>query len=86
MNLTRIVCDGAARVETTSGEITLQDAGAKSFELSANSGDVEGSVRGPVDFIVDSTSGDIHTSGGVRGAAPCRVSTTSGDVDLEAVD
>ena len=86
VTLTRTVCGGALKVETTSGEITLRDLGAESFELSTTSGDVEGSVRGPVDFIVDSTSGDIHTSGGVRGAAPCRVSTHSGDVDLDAED
>ncbi len=86
VELIRVVCTGDAKAETTSGEITLTDVGAASFDLSCTSGDVEGSVLGPVDFIVNTVSGDVRTVGGVRGAAPCRVHTTSGSVDLEVTD
>ena len=83
--LTETVCRGKLTAETSSGDIRLQRAAAGSYELRSTSGDVDGSVYGPVDFIVDTGSGDVRTKGGQRGAAPCQVSTRSGDVDLEAL-
>ena len=83
VRLTKIVCSGSVKAETTSGDITLRKASAESYELRSASGDVKGSVLGSVDFIVETSSGGVHTKGGQRGAAPCRVNTLSGDVDLE---
>lgn len=84
VRLANTVSAGSIRVETGSGDIRLRDVSAESFDLSSTSGDVKGSIRGSVDFIVDTGSGDIRTRGGVRGAGECRVRTGSGDVDLEA--
>lgn len=84
VELTRVDCTGTAQVGTTSGDIRLQDLSAESFDLSSTSGDVKGSLRGSVDFSVETVSGSVRTRGGVRGAALCRVSTTSGDIELEA--
>lgn len=81
--LSKTVCSGTVKAETGSGGISLRKASAASFDLRTTSGDVNGSVVGSVDFIVDTGSGSVRTRGGVRGAAACRVRTGSGDVDLE---
>ena len=83
MKLTQTVCSGSVKAETGSGDITLRKISAESFDFRSGSGDVKGSVYGPVDFIVDTGSGSVRTRGGVRGEAECRVKTGSGDVDLE---
>ena len=84
VTLERTVCSAEVQVETGSGDIRLRGAEAGSFQLSSTSGDVKGSVRGSVDFDVETTSGSVRTRGGVRGGAECRVKTGSGDVDLDA--
>lgn len=84
--LSKTACSGSVKAETGSGNIRLRKAAGASFDLRSTSGDVKGSVIGPVDFIVDTSSGSAHTKNGQRGAAPCQVKTGSGDVDLEAED
>lgn len=84
VSLQQTSCSAETAVETGSGNIRLHKAAAESFDVHTTSGSVKGSVRGSVDFIVESTSGSVRTRGGVRGGAECRVKTGSGDVDLEA--
>ena len=84
VHLEAAVSRGHAQIRTVSGEVHLQDADAATMEIRTSSGNVRGSIRTEKDFRVETSSGDVYTSGSRRGAGECYVVTSSGDVHLTA--
>ncbi|MBQ6680390.1 MAG: DUF4097 family beta strand repeat protein [Lachnospiraceae bacterium] len=55
-------------------------------DISATSGDIQGSVQEDVMLTAHSTSGDIRLPNGIKTGGRSKISTTSGDITIQWQD
>ena len=65
-----------------SGTITLDGLKAESVDISTTSGNVRGTLSGPMRYEIQTTSGRVDVPPSDHSGGRCRVLTTSGDVNL----
>lgn len=82
ISLTDYICDYDINLESTSGDLELEDSDAKNIELKATSGDITGKLLSAKLFDVDTNSGDVDVPQSAKGGR-CRIETTSGDIEFE---
>lgn len=69
-------------VETTSGNIELDECDSAALKLVSTSGNISGELLSEKVFMAKSTSGRINVPFGLSGGK-CEITTTSGNIDFE---
>ncbi len=80
--LSRTVVSGTLEAQSSSGDIELEASDAQSLILTAESGDITGSLRTDKAFDAESRSGNVICPDSVAGGGTCVVRTWSGDISL----
>lgn len=83
IGLRLVRAEGDARLETVSGGVELRDFDAAGIAIKTSSGEVDGTLLSPKNFVTDTVSGDVRTPASDPSAGTCKIKTTSGDIRLE---
>lgn len=70
------------KVESTTGEVELEDCDSTDITIKTSTGDVEGTLLSEKIFIIDTSTGRVEvpkTSSGGR----CEITTNTGDIEIE---
>lgn len=83
VELSNVIALNDFEVKTTSGDIEFEHCDGATVSLKAVSGDIEGSLLSPKNFIANTTSGDIDVPPSSTNSGECQIKTTSGDIEIE---
>lgn len=83
VKLKDVLCDVRMDVETDTGDISLLSCDAPSIRLTADTGDIEGSILSPKIFSASSDTGSVHVPRSKEGGE-CVIETNTGDIDITA--
>lgn len=86
IELSSVTVAGNAECKAVSGDIELDYCDAATLDLKTTSGEINGTLMSPKNFITSTVSGDIKVPASQLYTGDCYIKTTSGDVKVNIAE
>ena len=83
INMKKVSVDENSYIFSDTGDITLEDFESQMISVVTSTGDVEGTLRSPKMFEIETSTGDVNVPPNGNDCGTCKITTDTGDINIQ---